>query len=73
MTILEFARAVVELIGSSSEISFKPLPVDDPKIRQPDISLAKAELGWEPRVPLAEGLAATIEYFRGLVGSKAGE
>ena len=72
MTILEFARAVVELIGSSSEISFKPLPVDDPKIRQPDISLAKAELGWEPRVPLAKGLAATIEYFRELVGAKAG-
>ena len=73
MTILEFARAVVELIGSSSEISFKPLPVDDPKIRQPDISLAKAELGWEPRVPLTKGLAATIEYFRGLVDRQSGE
>ena len=73
MTILQFAEAVIELIGSSSEICFKPLPVDDPKIRQPDISLARAELGWEPRVPLAEGLAATIEYFRGLEAATNGE
>ena len=71
MTILEFAQKVIELIGSASEISFKELPVDDPKIRQPDISLARAELGWEPKVPLADGLGATIDYFRSLASVEA--
>ena len=48
---------------------FKPLPVDDPKVRQPDITKAKAKLGWEPRVRLEDGLAKTIEYFRGLAAA----
>ncbi len=64
MTILEFARAIIELTGSASEIAFQRLPTDDPKIRQPDITFARSELGWEPRVPLEEGLERTIAYFR---------
>ncbi|GIX46168.1 MAG: epimerase [Candidatus Tectimicrobiota bacterium] len=64
MTILEFAHLVRSLTGSRSEIIFKPLPVDDPRIRQPDISRARRLLGWEPRTPLPEGLQRTIDYFR---------
>jgi len=64
MTVLEFARQIIRLTGSPSEIVFRPLPVDDPKVRQPDISLARRVLGWEPMVPLERGLATTIEYFR---------
>lgn len=66
MTILDFAQTIRQLVGSSSEIVFEPLPVDDPKIRQPDISRAKEQLGWEPAVTLEDGLVSTIEYFRGL-------
>jgi len=62
--VLEFARQIIRLTGSPSEIVFRPLPVDDPKVRQPDISLARRVLGWEPMVPLERGLATTIEYFR---------
>ena len=64
MTILEFAKAVLEVTGSRSTIVFKPLPEDDPKVRQPDIAKARALLGWEPRVPLREGLERTVAYFR---------
>jgi len=64
MTIRDFAERVRDLAGSTSEIIYEPLPVDDPKIRQPDITKARAELGWEPRVPLDEGLARAIDYFR---------
>lgn len=64
VSILEVARMVVELTGSRSEVVFRPLPEDDPKRRRPDISLAKKLLGWEPRVPLREGLKRTIQYFR---------
>jgi UDP-glucuronate decarboxylase len=64
-SILELAKKVLELIPeSSSKIIFKPLPQDDPKQRQPDISLAKEKLGWEAKIPLEEGLKKTIEYFR---------
>lgn len=74
MTILEFAERILELTGSASEISYRPLPEDDPKVRQPDIGRARELLGWEPRVPLAEGLARTIEYFRELAtAANAGE
>lgn len=66
MTVLEFAREIQRLTGSGSDIVFRDLPEDDPKVRQPDITLARRELGWEPRVPLAEGLATTIEYFKSL-------
>jgi dTDP-glucose 4,6-dehydratase len=64
MTILEFAETIRAAVGSDSPIDFRPLPVDDPKTRQPDIALARRVLGWEPRVPLAEGLRRTIGYFR---------
>ncbi len=64
MTVLGLARAIIDATGSSSRIVHKPLPVDDPKVRQPDITRARAELGWEPIVPLAEGLRSTINYFR---------
>ncbi|MGA2220736.1 MAG: UDP-glucuronic acid decarboxylase family protein [Verrucomicrobiia bacterium] len=63
-TILEFARLILKLTGSKSEIVFKPLPVDDPKQRRPDITRAKKILGWEPKVNLEIGLQKTIEYFR---------
>jgi dTDP-glucose 4,6-dehydratase len=64
VTILQFAERIRALTGSTSEIVFKALPVDDPKVRQPDITRARAVLGWEPRVGLEEGLRRTIEYFR---------
>jgi UDP-glucuronate decarboxylase len=70
-TMLELAENVIELTGSSSKLIFEPLPADDPKQRQPDITMAKEKLGWEPTVPLKEGLAKTIEYFDGLL--KQGE
>ncbi len=66
-TMLELAKLVIEITGSKSELRFLPLPADDPKQRQPDISLAKRALGWEPTVPLREGLERTIEYFAGVV------
>ena len=62
-TILELAKLVIEYTGSKSVIEYRPLPTDDPKQRRPDITLAKAKLGWEPKVALAEGLKKTIEYF----------
>jgi dTDP-glucose 4,6-dehydratase len=64
MTVLQFAKKVLELTGSTSSIVYKPLPQDDPQVRQPDITKAKKILGWEPKVSLEEGLAKTIEYFR---------
>ncbi len=64
MTILEFADAVRAATGANLRYAFKPLPQGDPKQRRPDISRAKALLGWEPKVPLEEGLAQTIRYFR---------
>jgi dTDP-glucose 4,6-dehydratase len=63
MTVLEFAREIIRLTGSKSEIVFTPLPEDDPKVRQPDISLARRVLGWEPMVSLADGLEETIAFF----------
>ena len=68
MTIKEFAEAVVKLTGSTSQITYHPLPEDDPKQRRPDISRAQEILGWEPKVPLEEGLATTLDYFKGRVG-----
>jgi dTDP-glucose 4,6-dehydratase len=72
MTILEFAEAVRQAVGSTSPIDFRPLPVDDPKIRQPDITRARAILGWEPKVSLEEGLQRTLAYFRPRVKSRQG-
>jgi len=62
-TIGELARKIIDLTGSSSKIVYKPLPVDDPTQRCPDITLARKLLGWEPKVPLETGLLRTIEYF----------
>jgi UDP-glucuronate decarboxylase len=66
-TILELAQEVIHQIGSRSKITTNPLPPDDPKQRRPDISLASARLGWQPTVPLVEGLKRTIEYFDALL------
>ena len=67
MTMLELANKIIEITGSKSEIVHKPLPVDDPKIRRPDISKAKNQLGWEPKVSLEEGLEKTIEWFKSVL------
>jgi dTDP-glucose 4,6-dehydratase len=64
MTIEQIARLIIELTGSQSRIVYAPLPEDDPKVRQPDITRARTLLGWEPKVTLREGLGRTIEYFR---------
>lgn len=64
MTIMDFAAKIIELTGGRSDVVFEPLPVDDPKVRQPDITRARELLGWEPRVSLEEGLRPTIDYFK---------
>jgi dTDP-glucose 4,6-dehydratase len=63
-TLLELAKRILRLTGANSEIIFRPLPVDDPKVRQPDITRARRLLGWEPRVDIDEGLRLTIDWFR---------
>ncbi len=73
MTILEFAKRVVELTGTQSEIVFKELPEDDPQVRQPDITRARTLLGWEPEVDLGTGLSRTLAFFQSkLLGEDAG-
>ncbi len=67
MTIREFAGHIIRITGAKSPIIEKPLPEDDPKVRQPDISRARELLGWEPRVPFEEGIVKTIDFFRGRV------
>jgi nucleoside-diphosphate-sugar epimerase len=64
MTIEQIARDIVRLTGSKSKLVYRPLPEDDPKVRQPDITRARTLLGWEPKVGLEEGLQKTLEYFR---------
>ena len=64
MSIEQIARQIIDAVGSSSQIVHTPLPIDDPQVRQPDITRARALLQWEPRVTLQDGLASTIEYFR---------
>ncbi|MQY69335.1 MAG: NAD-dependent epimerase/dehydratase family protein [Firmicutes bacterium] len=64
MTILDFAKKIIELTKSKSKIVYKPLPKDDPKVRRPDISKAKKLLNWKPKISLEEGLSKTIEWFR---------
>ena len=65
MTMLELAEAIVSIVGADSSVSMKPLPLDDPRQRQPDITLARSLIGWEPRVDLVAGLTATVDYFKG--------
>jgi UDP-glucuronate decarboxylase len=67
-TMLELAEIVLKKVGGTSKITNRPLPADDPKQRRPDITLAKKHLGWEPKVPLAEGIERTIAYFRKELG-----
>ena len=64
MSIEEMARVIIRMTGASSKIVFKPLPTDDPQVRQPDITRARTLLGWEPKVPLEQGLTSTIDYFK---------
>ena len=73
-TLLELAEAVIEVTGSKSEIVFEALPTDDPQVRQPDISLAREVLGWEPEISLREGLQRTIDQagVETLVGAGGG-
>lgn len=68
MTIKEFGEHIIRIIGADTHLEYKPLPVDDPKVRQPDITRAKTILGWEPKVDFEEGIRATIDYFRPRVG-----
>ena len=67
VTVLELAQIIVRLSGSSSPIQFRPLPVDDPKQRRPDITRARKLLAWQPEVALEDGLSRTLEYFRRVV------
>ena len=67
MTIEEIARAIIRLTGSGSKLVYRPLPEDDPKVRQPDITRARTLLKWEPKVGLEEGLTKTLEYFKGQI------
>jgi dTDP-glucose 4,6-dehydratase len=69
-TVKDLAEKVIELTGSRSTIEYKPLPIDDPQVRQPDISRAVRLLGWKPKVPLEEGLKHTIRYFREILDIK---
>ncbi len=69
-TILQLAEAVIKLTASKSQLDYRPLPEDDPKVRKPDIAIARSLLGWEPQVKLEEGLQKTIPYFRKLVEEK---
>lgn len=66
-TMLELAQAILAITGSGSTIDYRPLPQDDPKQRQPDIGLARRELGWEPTIALDQGLRSTVEYFRSVL------
>ena len=68
MTIRQFAEKILEITGAKSEISYKPLPVDDPKVRQPDITRARKLLNWEPKVAFEDGIRATIDYFKSRIG-----
>src|SRR5499433_588540 len=70
MTLLELAKRILRITDSRSEIVFRPLPVDDPKVRRPDITRARTQLGWEPRVDTDEGLKLTVEWFKKKLGGR---
>ncbi len=67
INVMDFAREIIDMTGSKSEIIFQPLPIDDPKCRQPDITKAKKLLNWEPKISRTDGLKKTIEYFRSVL------
>ena len=67
---LELAELILKQVGGSSKLTFHPLPGDDPLQRQPDITLAKEKLGWEPTISLEQGLEKTIDYFRGVIAGQ---
>jgi dTDP-glucose 4,6-dehydratase len=67
ITINQFGEEILKLTGAKSKLIYKPLPIDDPKQRRPDITKAKAILGWEPKVNRAEGLKLTLSYFQSLI------
>jgi len=67
VTVLEFAKEILALSGSKSQIEYRPLPQDDPRVRKPDITRARKVLGWEPRVNRSEGLRRTLDYFKAKV------
>ena len=69
MTIKEIAETIIRMTGSTSRLVYRPLPTDDPKVRKPDITRARTLLGWEPKVPLEQGLTSTIAYFRQKLGT----
>jgi len=71
VTIEEIARTIIKLVGSTSTIVYRPLPVDDPKQRRPDITRARTILNWEPKVGLEEGLMKTVGYFKGKLAAGA--
>ena len=73
MSIETMARLIIEMTGSQSRVVFRALPTDDPKVRQPDITRARTLLGWEPKVPLEQGLTSTIAYFRSKMGVPAAQ
>ena len=64
LSVLDFAKKIIEITGAKSKIIYEDLPVNDPKVRRPDITKAKAELGWEPKVDLGEGITRTIKWFK---------
>ena len=68
MSIEDIARLIIRMTDSHSQVVFQPLPTDDPKVRQPDITRARTLLGWEPKVPLEQGLTSTIDYFKKKLG-----
>jgi dTDP-glucose 4,6-dehydratase len=70
VTIEEIARTIIKLVGSTSQIVYRPLPVDDPKQRRPDITRAQTILKWEPKIGLEEGLMKTVEYFKGKIAAR---
>jgi len=70
VTIEEIDRTIIKLVGSTSQIVYRPLPVDDPKQRRPDITRAQTILKWEPKIGLEEGLMKTVEYFKGKIAAR---
>lgn len=66
-TMLELTEEVLQIVGGKSKLAFLPLPIDDPRQRRPDITLAKGKLGWEPKIILDDGLKETIKYFKELL------